>query len=146
MRLYTGWDCAIREWDAASGAPLRSLRGHRAHVKALIVAPPAAATATAAAAALLFSLSEDQTARAWRTLDGTCTLVFPGQGGAQLALALTADARWLVAATARCSLAVWRAEEGSLHNELEGHDGVRGVLLARETSQSILLHENGNRC
>lgn len=108
-----------------SGARGRVMKGHRSHVKQLAAAP---------SGALLFSLSEDQSARAWRTADGTCTLILNGPGGAQIAFALSADARWLFVSTARRSLAVWRTEDGALHNELEGHDGVRSAAPTRGTS------------
>lgn len=121
LRLYTGWDCDVREWDPLTGARRRALRGHRAHVKQLVAAP---------SGGVLFSLSEDQSARAWRTADGTCTLILNGPGGAQITFALSGDSRWLFVSTARNSLAVWRTEEGTLHNELEGHESVRALALA----------------
>lgn len=116
LRLYLGWDSDVREVDPRTGHLRRALRGHRSHVKELRPHP---------SGALLFSLSEDQSCRAWRAADGTCTLILGGPGGAQVTSALTADGRWLFVSTARRSLAVWRTEDGTMHNELEGQDGVR---------------------
>lgn len=132
-----GNDGAIKLWDAATGAPVRTLAGHTAAVTALRFS---------ADGARLFSASADKTIRGWQTADGAAT------GGVnapapQNALTLVGDGSQIAAGGADNIVRIWpiaavtsgAVADAAPARELPGHTQPITALATLPTTPTQIL-------
>ncbi|MAT97548.1 MAG: hypothetical protein CL608_10435 [Anaerolineaceae bacterium] len=108
----------ILVWEAASGALLHTLTGHKAAVRSVV---------WSADGRFLASGSDDNTVRIWDAA-GKLLRTFRGHTAAVRSVAWSPDGRFLASGSADNTVRIWDAAEGKLLFALRGHtDLVRGV-------------------
>jgi WD40 repeat protein/uncharacterized protein YjbI with pentapeptide repeats/3',5'-cyclic AMP phosphodiesterase CpdA len=98
-----GADGSVCLWDAATGRPLRVLRGHPTRVSAIGFSPDGASLASASA---------DGRVCLWSISEGTLSRIVTSHMQAVTALAFSPDGQRLATAGADGTLCVWRPDSG----------------------------------
>ncbi|KAF3178301.1 hypothetical protein TWF788_007480 [Orbilia oligospora] len=110
------WDCTIRIWDVATGAPLHIFRGHKGWINDVTFY-------TIGVDEFVASASDDRTVKLWSVATGTLvrTLVY---GNRVKALASTKHGNTVVLASASHDkqVRIWDVTDGALVRVLEGHE------------------------
>lgn len=101
----------VRLWLPGSATPPRVLKGHTARIRSLEFAPDAR---------LLYSASDDGTARAWSTRDGTQQLMLQADGPLAHAIP-SADGRSVLTSGVDGSAALWDVPSRTRRALLRGH-------------------------
>nr|MBK7063829.1 hypothetical protein [Deltaproteobacteria bacterium] len=152
--VLAGESASIR---VASLAPSRSLRrmiGHRARVRSALFD---------ASGAVLYTASNDGTARAWDVATGAwrftvgaaepqpepplapdATVPPPNPQGVR-SVALSPDGRTLATSSEDGAVALWDASTGASQGSLDGHQGrVREVIFSRDGASALTFGFDGN--
>jgi tricorn protease-like protein len=116
-----GADQTVRLWDAATGRPRATLKGHTDKVRGVALSRDGK---------LLVSASEDDTVRLWDAVAGREKAVFKGHADEVTAVALSGDGR-LAAAASDSTIQLWDTVTGREKAAFEGHtDKVTCVALS----------------
>jgi eukaryotic-like serine/threonine-protein kinase len=111
-RIVTGgWDKTAKVWDARTGTPILSLKGHTDAVEASY-SPDGSRIVTA---------SWDKTAKVWDAAMGAQVLALIGHGKALTAASFSPDGSRIVTASYDQTARVWDAKSGALIFSLKGH-------------------------
>lgn len=117
-------DFAIRQYDVATGALLRTLQGHDKHIYEFAISRQG----------VLASVSLDTSIRLWDITTGKMIRLLSGSTGGVTAVAFTPDGRRLITADSTYNLRLWDVESGKLLDNVPGH---------RSTVYSIAVSPNG---
>jgi WD40 repeat protein len=93
-------DWTVRVWDARSGEPIRTLRGHRNPVQCVAYAPYGRR---------LVSGGADNLINLWDVATGKLALTLRGHSAGVSAIAFSPDGDWFVSASNDQTLRIWRA-------------------------------------
>jgi WD40 repeat protein len=114
-------DCAVRVWDAISGAEVLTLRGHQGPVRSVRFS----------AEGRLASASDDGTVRVWDAGSGAELLTLRGHDDGVRSVSFSPTSRRLATASADGTIKVWDAATGTELLTLRGHEaGVLGVAFS----------------
>ena len=116
--ISIGEDGTARTWDAATGAPRATLRGHDGTLNAMDLG----------ADSLLVTAGKDGTARVWNLATGAVVHVLAGHDGWVWDAKFSPDGRRVVTADDR-GARIWDVASGRQLVVLEGHD--QGVFRVR---------------
>lgn len=105
-------DRTVRVWDAASGACVRTLRGHAEAVLCVAVSPNGQ---------LAISGSQDKTVRVWALPSGECQRTLTGHAWNVTCVTVAPDGRFVVSGSWDATLRVWTVADGACTRVLEGH-------------------------
>jgi CHAT domain/WD domain, G-beta repeat len=131
--LLASAEKAVRLWDAATGAPVRTLTGHRGKVRAVAFSPDGT---------LLASAGNDKTVRLWDAATGAPVRTLTGHGRKVHGLAFSPDGTLLASAGNDKTVRLWDAATGAPVRTLTGHSGwVRAVAFSPD---GTLLASAGN--
>ena len=108
-------DNTLKLWDAASGALLKTLKGHDGTVSSVAFSPDGR---------FIVSGSWDNTIKLWDAADGALLKTFEGHGDDVSSVAFSPDGRFIVSGSQDNTLKLWDAANGALLKTLEGHDGL----------------------
>ncbi len=115
-------DGAVRIWDPATGAELRSLSGHWSWVPAICFSDDGA---------LLASAGSDSTVRVWDPATGVEVQHLSGHMSGVRGVAFSPEGKLLASAGEDGTVRVWDVAEGVQLHALSGHRGwVRGVAFS----------------
>jgi len=113
QRLAAGMWGEVQLWQVASGAPLRTLKGHTHRVVSVAFSPDGATLASG---------SDDNSVRVWQTGSGTLLRTLKGDAGDVESATFSPNGALLVAGVGD-TLHLWRISDGALVRILEGHVG-----------------------
>ena len=105
-------DKTARVWDAASGQPVATLRGHTDMVNSAAFSPDGQRVVTA---------SEDKTARVWDAASGQLLASLQGHTSGVSSAAFSPDGKRIVTASRDKTARVWDAAAGQPVASLQGH-------------------------
>jgi WD40 repeat protein len=91
-------DGTVRTWDAATGQPVRTFRGHRGSVARVVWSPNGRALASG---------GQDASVKVWDVATGKCVADLPGRGSPLTALSWSPDGGRLIASAADHKLTLW---------------------------------------
>jgi WD40 repeat protein len=143
--LATTGEGTVLLWDAMTGAPLRTLTGHRSRVRACAFSPDGT---------LLASVGLDRTVRLWDTSDGAARGTLTGHVSPVECCAFSPDGALLVTSSRDATARIWDPITGDLLHTLTGHNGEvwacavspDGALLATTGSdRTVRLWRSGTR-
>jgi WD40 repeat protein len=134
--LYTGGtDSLIRLWDAATGLPTGTIKGHNDEVRALTFNPAGNQLASAGA---------DHTVRLWRFEISLHARDYAGHGGAVWTAAFSPDGRRLVSASADKTARVWDVASARTLLTLDGHkSAVTGAAFSPDGKTILTVGGDG---
>ncbi|MCI0461123.1 MAG: serine/threonine protein kinase [Gemmataceae bacterium] len=116
-----GQDGTVRVWDARTGQPLLTLRGHPGAVLGVAFSPDGTRLASAA---------RDQTVKVWDAQSGKELLTLRGHTEEPRCVAFSLDGQRLASAARDRTVRLWEARTGQQTLTLQGHtDGVYGVAF-----------------
>ena len=122
-------DGAIKMWDLASGACLKTLNGHNEKVAALALTPDGCRAVSG---------SWDHTLKVWDPATGTCLRTLEGHADRISAVVATQDGRLAVSSSADATLKVWELDNGTCLHTLRGHTGeVEAVAVTPDGLQAV---------
>jgi WD40 repeat protein/transcriptional regulator with XRE-family HTH domain len=113
----------IRLWEAASGSPVRTYKGHTARVRAIAFDP---------SGNWMVSGSEDTTVRLWSVDTDQCVHVMQGHEDRVRTVAMSPDGGVAASGGDDGSIRLWDLNTGACLRELEGHSPVRTVVFNRQ--------------
>ena len=111
------WDGMVRLWDAASGQPAGTLKGHTGPVRAVAFSPDGRTLASA---------DQDGTVRLWDSASGQPAGTLEGHtvhAGPVWTVAFSPDGRTLASASSDRTVRLWDPAIGQPAGTLEGHTG-----------------------
>jgi WD40 repeat protein len=121
-RLASGsWDTTLRLWDAASGAPLATLKGHGSRLAAVAFSPDGRQLASGA---------HDSTVRLWGAASGAPLWASMRHHGRLNAAVFSPDGRLLVTASDDGVVQLWDAASGAPQGRLTLDGAVRTVAFS----------------
>jgi WD40 repeat protein len=130
-----GWDGTVAVWDAATGAPVRSLP-KQGPVERLALSPVARRLATA---------HSDGTVKLWDLDAGTEVHAFTGVRKAPKSLAFSPDGKRLAAAVYDGSVVIWDADSGrELRSLVADPDGLNALAFSPDGSLLVTAGASGN--
>lgn len=116
-------------WDARTGRPVRTFRGHTGQINELCVSPDGHHIATA---------SSDKTARLWDLRTGQELRILRGHNGRVMSVAFTPDGRRIVTGSGDMTARVWDAATARELLSLKGHRGeIKSVAVSRDGTQIL---------
>ena len=122
-------DNTARLWDAASGAPLVTFKGHDDFVRSAAFSPDGKQVLTA---------SLDNTARLWDAASGAALVTFKGHDDFVRSAAFSPDAKQVLTASSDKTARLWDAASGAPLAAFEGHDGaVSSAAFSRDGKQVL---------
>jgi WD40 repeat protein len=128
-------DNTARVWDAASGAPVATLKGHEARVWMAVFSPDGERVATA---------SDDTTARIWNAVTGATIAVLKGHVDAVSSVTFSPDGKRVATASDDKTARIWDAATGNLIAVLRGHSGlVNCVAFSSDGSRVATASTDG---
>ncbi len=134
VAFTTGTENVIRQWSVADGAEVRSIAGHGAVVRELIVR-----------GANLFSASDDGTVRLWNTANGAAVRAVT-HGGNLRCIALSADGTKLVSGGTDKTAKLWTVANGAPIATLAGAVAeVTSVVFSTDGSRVAVGASDGVR-
>ena len=104
-------DGTARVWEASSGEPIATLRGHTDFVQGVAVSTNN----------LVATASQDGTLKVWHALDGELLQTFHSPDGGLLSVDLSRDGALIVAGTRGGSVVFWDVRSGRLVDALPAH-------------------------
>lgn len=128
--LYTATeDGALRVYDLGIAAVVGDLKGHRAKVTILALAPEGKRLA---------SVSDDGTIRLWDSRTGATIRVLPLKGSAAIAIAWSADGKLLAWSDAAGAIVIWNAETGLVEATADARAPVQALAFAA-SGQALVM-------
>jgi eukaryotic-like serine/threonine-protein kinase len=109
-----GSDGVVRAWDAATGRPVRSFRGHQGPVTSVMFSPDGRRLA---------SSSWDKTARIWDAVSGQSLHVLKAHARESTRVAFSPDGRLVATSSWDQRVILWDPENGQPVGELSGFVG-----------------------
>jgi WD40 repeat protein/transcriptional regulator with XRE-family HTH domain len=114
-------DGTARVWEASSGEPLATLRGHTDFVQGVALSDHD----------LVATASQDATLKVWHALSGKLLQTFESPDGGVLSVELSRDGALLAGGTRGGSIVFWDVARGRLIDSLRGHAAsVPGLALS----------------
>ena len=107
-------DRTARLWNSTSGKCLRTLKGHRGHVRCAAFSPDGELVVTA---------SDDWTAKLWSSMSGECLRTLEGHESMLRFAAFSPDGDLVVTASDDRTAKLWSSMSGECLRTLEGHRG-----------------------
>ena len=107
-----GQDDTVKVWDAATGAEVMTLRGHKGQVVTAAFSPDGHR---------IVSGSRDQTLKIWDTKSQKELLTLAGHDGTAGAL-FSPDGKWIISGSFDKTIRVWDAHTGAAMMTLRGHE------------------------
>jgi WD40 repeat protein len=106
------YDETVRLWDAATGAPLQTLKGHTSQVFSVAFSPNGKQ---------VVSGSHDKTVRLWDAATGAPLQTLKGHIYSVTSVAFSPDSKQVVSGSGGEMVRLWDTATGALLQTLEGH-------------------------
>ena len=127
--LTASYDSTARLWDAASGAAVATLEGHRDAVRAVAFSPDGARIVTG---------SNDQTARLWNAATGAAVATLEGHNIAVNAVAFSPDGARVATGSSDGTARLWDAATGAAIETLTGHNVLVNAVAFSPDGKQLL--------
>jgi hypothetical protein len=124
-----GSDRTIEVWSLATGACLRTLRGHSDSVQSVAVSPDGQ---------YIVSASADQTIKVWSLASGACLRTLEGHTKMVQSVAVSADGQYIVSGIPDHTLKVWSLASGACLRTLGGHNDVVSSVAVSADGQHVV--------
>jgi WD40 repeat protein len=105
-------DEIVRLWDAVTGAPLQTLKGHSGWVTPVAFSPDGK---------MVVSGSRDKTVRLWDAVTGAALQTLEGHSGVVWSVAFSPDGKLVASGSVDKTVRLWDAVTGAALQTLEGH-------------------------
>ena len=125
------FDCTLKLWNLENGKHLRTLSGHKDHVRSVSITPDGRR---------VVSGSRDKTLRVWDLENGQCLHTLKGHKDCVTSVSITPDGRRVVSGSWDNTLRVWDLENWQYLRTLTGHeDPVTSVSITPDGRMAVSI-------